>query len=144
MSTVTKATSLKDSYLSFNGGRGERDVLLQCLCTDLHLMVWIPMRFIASENSAMRYIKEGTLYQCFFCTKCAKQYGYVVFERLYKLQELFWVCGIKRKRQYCIFNEQYTKEEYEKKVKELSTGSYAIAAWRFRKRVTGSRSLNAA
>jgi hypothetical protein len=33
-------------------------------------------------------------------------------------------CVNLRKKQYCIFNEQYTKEEYEQKKKEMNLGSY--------------------
>ena len=42
-------------------------------------------------------------------------------------------CVNLRNKQYCIWNEQYTKEEYEKKLKELNVGSYKFVQDNFEK-----------
>lgn len=52
-------------------------------------------------------------YYCNFCDNCKNCFG---------------CAGLKRK-EYCIFNKQYTKEEYEKKVKEIIIKMHETGEW---------------
>lgn len=71
-------------------------------------------------------------YGCFFCTRCYKTFYSTNCE---DCQDTFlskdcvncshcFGCVGMRNKSYCIFNVQYSKEEYFKKLKELDIGSY--------------------
>jgi len=72
-------------------------------------------------------------YDCFFCTRCYKT---LYSENCEDCQDTFFSrdcincmqcfgCVGLRNKSYCIFNTQYSKEEYFEKLKEFSPGSYA-------------------
>lgn len=63
-------------------------------------------------------IDGHNLYQCFFCqnTKNSSN-SYFLFDCIW-CKDCFW-CRNLREKQYCIFNQQYTQQEYEQKSKEL-------------------------
>ena len=70
-------------------------------------------------------IHTKSLYNCAFlqdsenCSNCFFGYG------LQSCKDCF-ACVNLRQKQYCIFNEQYSKEEYQEKLKEFDTGSFTF------------------
>ena len=66
----------------------------------------------------------SNLYECFFCQDCGNSRNlWFCFDVGQNSSDCFLCVGLKHKS-YCIFNKQYSKEEYEKKVAELKKKSY--------------------
>ena len=72
---------------------------------------------------------------CIECVDCSESYNLAFSEKTHNCRDSYFLSDCKgckdcfgcfglRNRQYCIFNEQHSKEEYEKKLKELNTGNY--------------------
>lgn len=61
-------------------------------------------------------------YQTFFSTNCESCVNVWFSKNCTGSTNLFGCANLKNK-QYCIFNEQYSKEDYEKKIAEFKTGS---------------------
>ncbi|MFK7780437.1 MAG: hypothetical protein QM490_04880 [Candidatus Gracilibacteria bacterium] len=110
------ASNLKDCYLSFNGGNAEK--LFYCIgfkdsnnCIDC--------RIISSSDN------------CYECIDCSKCYNLLYGESCEDVQDSKYIkncnscsfcfaCTNLNNKKYCIENIKYTKEEYEKLIKELS------------------------
>jgi len=71
---------------------------------------------------------------CVECTDCSECYNLAHSERSHNCRDSFFLSDCKgchdcfgcfglRNKQYCIFNEQHTKEGYLKKLKQLNTGN---------------------
>ena len=58
------------------------------------------------------------MYHCLFCFNCSELRYCTYCETCYNCESCFGCVGIKNKK-YCIFNKQYTAEEYEKLVAQL-------------------------
>jgi len=71
---------------------------------------------------------------CIECVDCSESYNLAQSERSHNCRDSFFLSDCKgchncfgcfglRNKQYCIFNEQHTKEEYQQKLQELNTGN---------------------
>ncbi len=71
-------------------------------------------------NSELNYevMSEMNLYNCNFCVTCFDSSNLDHCELLYNCKDCFGCFSLKNK-QYCIFNEQFSKEDYEKKAAEI-------------------------
>jgi hypothetical protein len=88
---------------------------------------------ISSKNcgETLQSIGCEFLYDCVDCAKCfrvahAQQCENCMYSQfLYDCRncEYCFGCVNLRNKKYCIFNDQYTKEEYEKKIQEMDIGS---------------------
>ena len=116
-SYVTNSKNVKDSYLIREGENIKYSQYLQVPknkdCYDA--TTW-------GENMEMHYetcISGGNTYNLKFCIDCwpnSKNLEYCL--STFSSSDCFGCIGLK-KRQYCIFNKQYTKEEYYKMVEKI-------------------------
>jgi hypothetical protein len=63
------------------------------------------------------------LFQCFYCTDTKDGRNLLFCDDCINCNDCFG-CFNLRSKQYCIWNEQYTKEEYFNELQKISTGSY--------------------
>ena len=125
------ASYLKNCYLVFNGGECENcyysnGILRAKECIDTYGLI---------DSELCYEVFQGTNnYQCFFSTNLIQCMNVWFSENCTGCQDCFGCVGLKQK-QYCLFNEQLSKEEYGRRVAELNTGSYkALEAIRARVR----------
>ena len=124
---INNAGDMKNCYLIFNGNRAEDTMYSNGLniiknCVDI------------SHCAECEHC-----YECFWMTKCSYCFYSAECENSYNLwfskdcnscSDCFGCVGL-RGKQYHIFNEPYTKEEYQKKIKEYDLSSHAsIQTWR--------------
>ncbi len=71
-------------------------------------------------NSELNYevMSAMNIYNCNFCVTCFDSQNLDHCEHLYNCHDCFGCFSLKHKS-FCIFNEQYTEEEYHKKVAEI-------------------------
>lgn len=71
-------------------------------------------------NSELNYevMSEMNLYNCNFCVTCFDSQNLDHCDSVYNSHDCFGCFSLKH-AEYCIFNEKYSKEEYEKKVAEI-------------------------
>jgi len=114
-------TDPKNCYLCFNGNLSEDCMyshgITQCRdCVDVSHLA-----------------KSESCYDCFWVTSGNKNVGCANCENSFNIwfskncagcSDCLGCVGL-RKKQYCMWNEQYSKEEYLAKLKELNLGSYA-------------------
>ncbi|MEK7672759.1 MAG: hypothetical protein AAB373_02655 [Patescibacteria group bacterium] len=106
-------TVSKDCYMCFNSGNcrnayHSEDSKALTDCTDCAFC----------ENCEICYecVDCDTCYNCNFCQDCNNCQNVHFSYDLRRCKDCFGCCTI-RDKQYCIFNEQYSKEEYEAKMK---------------------------
>ena len=113
-------TDPKNCYLCFNGKGGE-DCLYNNGVTSLKDCV-----------DTSHCAKSEKCYESFSLTSCSNVIFSSVCEGSFDLDfclncvgchDCFGCVGL-RKKEYCIYNEQYTKEEYKEKIKEFGVSSY--------------------
>ena len=114
------ASSLKNCYLLFNSNASE-DCLFGNGVDDSRGCV-----------DGSHIMGSEACYQCFWVTRCNRAFYSVQCEDSYDI----WFsknltgcsncfgCMNLRNKSYCVFNEQYSKEEYEQKIKEFNLQSY--------------------
>ncbi len=112
------ATELKNCYLVFFADFVEDSFY----CDAIH----------HSKDCFDSYLVQGErLYECVnmskcsgatYCTDCDDSYDIHLSKNLVGCSDCFGCINL-RKKQYCIFNEQYTKEDYLRKLQELNIGS---------------------
>jgi len=114
------ADQLKNCYLVMNGGNSEN-----CFYAN-----WVVNCRDCMDSS---YVDGCELcYECTYCNTCYNcQFAYHCddcrdsrFVYDCKGVSKSVLCVGLRNKSYCILNEQYSKEEFEKKIKEFSTASY--------------------
>ncbi len=112
---------LKNSYLVFSGGPGEN----LSYGTGL-LNLKDAMEFLHSKDSSFLYETFSVVdsYKTFWSTECASC-SEVMFSFNCRDCSNCFGCVNLRSKKYHIFNEPYTKEAYEEKIKEFNIGSYA-------------------
>ncbi len=116
-------TVSKDCYMCYNSGNC-RDAYY---CEDSRaLKDCIDCAF--SENCELCYecTDCDTCYNSNFCQDCSNCSDIYFSYDLRRCKNCFG-CVTIRDKQYCIFNEQYSKKEYEKKLKELDWTDSKIA-----------------
>jgi len=112
----------KDCYFSSIGSAIE----------NVHYSTWIGrcrdcMELLNVDHSENSYelINCSECYNCHFCQMCSECIdGYFLY-RCRNCQNCFG-CTNLRNKSYCFFNEQLTKEEYEKRMKEIDLGDREV------------------
>ncbi len=117
---VNNVTDPKNSYLVFNASNPED-------CMYGHAINFCKWCLDVSHVSKCENCYEGFwLTQCStssFCSQCENSFNMMFSKNCFGCQDCFG-CANLHKKSYCIFNEQYTRDEYIKKIKELNLGSY--------------------
>ena len=116
-----QASYLKNCYLCLNGGTAEN-----CLYCISFIGIRDCMDVFSLLSSELCYeIYQGARnYQCFFSSDVEDCRDVWFSKDMRNCSNCFGCYGL-RGKQYNIFNEQYSKEEYEAKIKELNKGSFA-------------------
>ncbi len=111
--------SLTNCYLIFNSGYSEN-----CYYGNefLHSRNSIDCTNLRDSQLCYECLDCERCYQCVSCQDC---FGCTNVSYSYNLRDCHDCVGCVnlKHKSYCIFNEQYSKEEYEKKVAELQLGS---------------------
>lgn len=78
-----------------------------------------------AEDSEMVYGSVGSVknYRCRFCFWSSECIDSTLMLDCVGCSNCFGCAGL-RKKQFCIWNQQYSKEEYERKISEFNIGSY--------------------
>jgi hypothetical protein len=117
---VHDAYRLKNCYLIFDGEQAQ-----DCCYGETFVKLQDCVDFLLLQNS------EG----CYECTGCMDCYNLNFSRYSYNCANSWFLldchgckdcfgCSNLKQKQYCIGNEQYSKEDYEKKIKEFDLGSY--------------------
>ncbi len=116
-----QASYLKDCYLCINVGSSEN-----CIYCNSVIYTKDTMDVFAMTNSELCYeIYQGQKdFQCFFCSDVETSQNVWFSRDMSDCSDCFGCVNLRHKK-YCIFNEQYVKEEYEKKIKEFRTGFFS-------------------
>jgi hypothetical protein len=115
------AADLKNCYLTFDAGRSE-DCMYAVGIESIKNSISV-FRAEASEMIFECYAVFNS-YQCYFSSILLDCRNVWFSNDCHNCSDCFGCVNLRSKK-YCIFNEQYTKEEYERKIKELDLGSYA-------------------
>ncbi len=67
-------------------------------------------------------------YGSWFCSRSSRSKFIWYCDNCHDSQNLFWCVGL-RNKSYCIFNKQYTKEEYENQVAKIITHMQSTGEW---------------
>ncbi|MDP3784825.1 MAG: hypothetical protein Q8R12_01995, partial [bacterium] len=80
---------------------------------------------IFSKDSELCYdlLYSEKLYKCFFATDCRSLVDSVLIESCRNCQNCFGCINLRNKSNY-IFNEQYSREDYQARIKDFDFGSY--------------------
>lgn len=115
------AHELKNCYLMFNSDYNENclygsEVERSQNCIDMTM----------ADSCQFSYGCVGcmTSYQAFFCTDCESCNNVWFSKNLVGCSDCFGCINLRNKK-HCIFNVQYTKEDYQEKLKSLLDGSRA-------------------
>jgi hypothetical protein len=117
---VNMGTYLKDCYLVFNTAYSE-----ECLFTTFFLQgkKCLDMYGCVKVELCYEGINFGNCYKVFYsqnCNDCVEVY----FSKNLRGCTNCFGCVNLTKKSYCIFNEQYSKEEYLEEIKKYNLGSY--------------------
>lgn len=117
---VNNAGDPKNSYLVFNGSHYED-------CMYGHGVNYCKSCVDFSHTTKCENCYESFwLTQCStsaFCSECENSFNLIFCKNCVGCQDCFGCVNLRNKR-YCIFNEQYSREEYLEKIKSFNTGSY--------------------
>ena len=116
------AYRLKNCYLTFDGEQA-----LDCMYGETFMQIKDCVDFLVGYKSELCYeiVNCSSCYDvdfCKFCKNCSESRFLV---DCIGCKNCFACCNLHRK-QYCIFNKQYSKEDYEKKVAGYNFGSFWI------------------
>jgi len=119
-----QASYQKDCYLCFNGGNSEN-----CLYCIGFQRLKDTMDVCAAFNLELCYeIYQGeNCSQCFFSSDVINCRDVWFSRDCIDCSDCFGCVNLRHKK-YCIFNVQYDKENYQKKLKEFDKGSYRALA----------------
>jgi hypothetical protein len=114
------AADIKNCYLCFNADQSE-----DCMYGVGMLQMKNCIDFYQSNYSEFSYDFQGAqrCYQCFFVSECSDCRNVTLSYDCEDCSDCFGCVNLRHKK-YCIFNVQYTKDEYFAKLKEMSLGSY--------------------
>ncbi len=117
---VHNVTDPHNSYLVFNASNPE-------YCMYGHAINFCKWCVDVSHVSKCENCYEGFwLTQCAtssFCSECENSFNMMFSKNCSGCQDCFGCVNL-RKKSYCIFNEQYNREEYLQKIKDFNLGSY--------------------
>ncbi|MFA5792072.1 MAG: hypothetical protein WC884_03500 [Candidatus Paceibacterota bacterium] len=114
------ATALKNSYLLFNCNNSEN-----CMygnATDFSKDC-IDNSHISHSERCYECFWFSNCYQCYFSIMLAESYNMYFCRNCLGCNNCFG-CANLRKSSYCIFNKQYTKEEYEKELEKMKLDTF--------------------
>src|SRR3989344_6495278 len=116
-----QASCVKDCYPCFNGGNAEN-----CLYCVAFQRIKDTMDAYAVLDLELGYelYQAGSSSRCFFSSDVENCRDVWFSRDCVDCSDCFGCVNLRHKR-YCIFNEQCTKEDYEKNVKALDRGSHA-------------------
>lgn len=117
-----QASYLKNCYLCFNGNTSEN--CLYCVGFIGNLKDTIDVYAAVATELCYEGYQLGYDFECFFCSDVAYCRNVWFSRDCVDCNDCFGCVNLRHKK-YCIWNEQYTKEEYEKKIKTLNYGSHA-------------------
>jgi len=117
---TNQASWLKDCYLCFNGNSSEN--CLYCVGFG-ELKDSIDLYACHELELCYEVTQSGQSFECFFCKELKDCRNVWLSIDCIDCQDCFGCVNL-RHQKYQIFNEQYSEEEYKKKLKELKTGSY--------------------
>lgn len=121
-----EASYLKNCYLCMNGGESENLYYCQGFnnCHDC-----IDIFGILDSDLCYESFQGSKNYQCFFCTFIFDCLNVWFCNDCTGSQNCFGCTGLKNK-QFCLFNKQLSKEEYQIEIAKMDTGSYTkLAEW---------------
>lgn len=106
---------LQNSYYCFDCAHDQDcGYLSACYeCKD----VW-DSHYVVRGEQLLECIHSGDIYNCYEAKDCSRCFDSFFIEDCSDCRDCF-ACTKLDHKQYCIFNVQYTKEEYEKKVAEI-------------------------
>ncbi|MEK7564245.1 MAG: hypothetical protein AAB510_01585 [Patescibacteria group bacterium] len=117
---VNNVTDPKNSYLVFNSSNPED-------CMYGHAINFCKWCVDVSHVSKCENCYEGFwLTQCSnssFCSQCENSFNMMFSKNCFSCQDCFGCVNL-NKKSYCIFNVQYSREEYLEKIKSFNLGSY--------------------
>jgi len=115
------ATNLRNCYLVFFADYVEDSSYCD---TIHHAKDCIDCYMTQQSENCYEGVNLVKCYQAKYCIDCEDSFNISFSKDLVGCSNCFGCVNL-RKKQYCIFNEQYSKEEYEKKVKEFDVGSFS-------------------
>lgn len=117
---VNHASNPRNSYLVFNTKEPED-------CMYGHGINQSRWCIDTSHISKCEYCYEGfwltKCFNCLFCSQCEDSFDMILSKNCVGCQNCFGCVNL-RKKSYCIFNVEYSKEEYFEKIKSFNLGSY--------------------
>ncbi len=115
------ASECKDCYLCFRITTGENSAYLN---TVVDAKQCFDCSFLNHSELCYSSVNINKCYQVFFSQDCTECHGVWFSRDLVGCSDCVGCINL-RMKQYCIFNKQYTKEEYQKKLKEFDFGILA-------------------
>ena len=114
------AYRLKNCYLTFDGEQA-----WDCLYGETFCKVKDCMDFLVTYQSELCYetVNCSNCYDCRFCRFCRTCSESSFLVDCVGCKNCF-ACVNQHQKQYCIFNKQYSEEEYKKRVEEYAMGSF--------------------
>ena len=114
------ATGLKNCYMLFNAQRDENclysiSIMDSKECADSHLLF--------SSELCYDCFMVGDSYKTLYSSNCFNCQEVYFSKDLRNCNRCFGCVGLRNKK-FCIFNEQFSQEGYEEKIKEFNLGSF--------------------
>lgn len=110
----------KNCYMNVAGWYAENVLYSYHIEHNKDIMDCAHMRESELDYECMQSRKVG---RCAYCTYCNECQGCFLGFDLQGCSDCVMCIGLRNKK-YCIKNEQYSKEEYQQKIKELNLGSF--------------------
>lgn len=116
--------NLKNCYLLFHGDFDENCAYCDTTnhskdCFDCTMLVECELCYASTHLQ--------TCYKAFYCVDCDNSNDILFCRDLSGCSNCFGCVGL-RKKEYCFFNEQLTKEQYEQRLADFQEGSYQAQA----------------
>jgi len=113
------ASYLKNCYLTFNCNDAENSQY----CVGSNYTKDSMDCYFSITELCYEIFESKNLFQCFYCSETKDCRNFWFCEECVNCNDCFG-CYNLRSKQYCIWNQQYAKEEYFNKIEKINTGSY--------------------
>ena len=117
---INHSATAKNCYLIFFSDESENVLYSEYMLHNKDSMDCTMFSFCELSYGTM---VSGKCFRTFFSENCENCFNIYFSKDCHGCSDCFGCIGL-RKKQYYIFNQPYTKEEYEKKLKEFDLGSY--------------------
>jgi hypothetical protein len=114
------ATDPKNSYLCFNGKDSEDCMYCNGFAS---LKQCVDTSHCSQSEQCYECFWLTSCNACLYSAQCESSYNLMFCRDCVGCHDCFGSVGL-RNKEYCIWNEQYTKEEYKKKLEEMDLSSY--------------------